>query len=74
VHEVTDRAGQVLSKLESGQIAANAPKTEYIPAGSCEREFPNEAAEHIKSLDISTLTPIEAINELYTLQMKLKED
>jgi len=72
--EVTDRAGQVLSKLESGQIAANAPKTEYIPAGSCEREFPNEAAEHIKSLDISTLTPIEAINELYTLQMKLKED
>ncbi len=72
--EVTDRAQQVLSSLESGQIKANAPQTERIAEKASAAAFPNELAERIKSLDISTLTPIEAINELYTLQLKLREE
>ncbi len=72
--EVTERAKEVLSSLESGQIKANAPQTEYVAGKKCVREFPNELAERIKNLDISTLTPIEAINELYNLQLKLNEE
>ena len=72
--EVTKRAQQVLAGLENGQIETDTPKTLEIPEPTVQKEFPNAMAEHIKSLDISTLTPIEAINELYTLQMKLKEE
>jgi len=72
--EVTDRAEQVLANLENGQISVNAPRAEYIASPSAVEEFPNEAAEYIKNLDVSTLTPIEALNELYMLQKKLKEN
>lgn len=71
--EVTDRAQQVLSNLEGGQIKANAPQTDNVADKRTEAEFPNELAERIMNLDISTLTPIEAINELYTLQLKLNK-
>lgn len=71
--EVTERAREVLASLESGQTEARLPETEKISART-EEKFPSALAERIKKLDISTLTPIEAINELYTLQTKLKEE
>ena len=72
--EVTERAQQVLSSLEGGQIKANSPQTERVSDKAEQMQFPNELAERIKNIDVSTLTPIEAINELYTLQLKLREE
>lgn len=73
--EVTDRAEQVLANLENGQIIANTPVTDYIaPPKTNTESFPDETAEHIINLDLSTVTPIEALNELYAIQKKLKEN
>lgn len=72
--EVTDRAQEVLASLEGGQTEASMPNTDRISSKAETEKFPDALAERIKQLDISTLTPIEAINELYTLQMKLKEE
>lgn len=72
--EVTDRAREVLSGLESGQSQEGGLAEGVKAKREGEVTFAKDAAEHIKNLDISTLTPIEAINELYTLQMKLKEN
>ncbi|MFC1856203.1 hypothetical protein ACFL2A_06650, partial [Thermodesulfobacteriota bacterium] len=33
----------------------------------------NEIEEEILALDVSVMTPIEALNKIYALQMKLKE-
>ena len=70
--EVTERAKLVLKGLENGQIKTETPQRES--EASTMVPFPNEVAERIKNLDVSTLTPIEAMNELYKIQLELKEN
>lgn len=76
-HEVTDRAKEVLAYIESDS-SIQLPDTENImphiesePKISSEKE--NEIIETLKNIDTSTLTPIEALNELYKLQQKVSE-
>ena len=72
--EVTDRAKQILASIE-----ADNPKKELdISVNKTEDEcvnytVSNQIAEQILNIDISTLTPIEAMNELYKLQKKVSE-
>ncbi len=72
---VTDRAKQILASIE-----ADNPKKELdiSPLDKTETCTPvytvsDEIAEQILNIDISTLTPIEAMNELYKLQKKVSE-
>lgn len=72
--EVTDRAQAVLASLEGGQTETTVADTGKINIREEKPELSPEITERIKNLDISTLTPIEAINELYTLQLRLREE
>ncbi|MBE7052083.1 MAG: DNA mismatch repair protein MutS [Ruminococcaceae bacterium] len=71
--EVIDRAKQVLSGIEAGNKAPSNPQIEW---GNCSLGDPpvsDALKEEIMAIDISTLTPIEAMNELYKLQKKVSE-
>ncbi len=66
---VTDRAKEVLALIEDG----NAP--ESSPSGDTKRNVTvdEDLKNDILSIDIQTLTPIEALNVLYKLQKKVSE-
>ena len=69
--EVISRAKEILLSLDGG-----GEKKEKISVPS-HTEYPqsttsNEITEYIKNLDVTTLTPIEALNELYKLNQKVK--
>ena len=69
--EVITRAKEVLlsiDKNEKPEIIINRDTTVYDDAP----EASNEINEYLKNLDVTTLTPIEALNELYNLQKKAK--
>ncbi len=75
--EVTERAKAVLSSLERSSngekstITINpVEKTKEKPAISDELSL---IIEKLKNTDVSTLTPIEALNELYNIQKKVSE-
>lgn len=71
---VIERAREILTNVENGQ----AISVDTIPDSTDEMEtseikMDNEIIKNILELDISTLTPLEAMNELYVLQKKVKE-
>ncbi len=73
--EVTDRAKKVLADIESGKGASGAApnvdtQLSWDSACVCRDD---KLREEIMSIDVSTLTPIEAMNELYKLQQKVSE-
>ena len=68
-HEVIDRAKEVLRMVESG---SGAPKAENIRPREHE-QVSDSVKNEIMAIDVSTLTPIEALNELYKLQKKVSE-
>ncbi|MDH5525781.1 MAG: DNA mismatch repair protein MutS [Nitrospirota bacterium] len=82
---VIDRARQVLSNLEGGELdqegrprlAAQAPAAEMAPADPRAVQFGlfsgdrHPVLEQIKSLDLSRMTPLEAMNVLDRLQREL---
>ncbi|MBO7289182.1 MAG: DNA mismatch repair protein MutS, partial [Clostridia bacterium] len=69
--EVISRAKEILLRLDGGgekKEKISVPShTEYF-----ESTTSNEITEYIKNLDVTTLTPIEALNELYKLNQKVK--
>lgn len=73
---VIHRAGEILLELEQEQAGRKAE----VPAGQDEAQplqlsiFGEKSGveEEIKSLDIDSLTPLEAINKLYELKKKLE--
>ncbi len=77
---VVKRARQVLSQLESGEIQACAPNY-FSTVGDEMQEAQlsfasnvgNDIVEYLKNLDVNTLTPIEAMSELYKLVQQSKE-
>ena len=69
--EVISRAKEVLSSIDSGEkpqidsaFVASGPKDTQV------NPVTDEITEYIKNLDVTTLTPIEALNELYNIQKK----
>ena len=75
--EVICRAKEVLSKIESGEELTKTSKENYAQTGNnsdmgASGKF-NEIITEIKDTDISTLTPIEAMNALYKLQKRICE-
>ncbi len=73
--EIIHRAEIILEELESGD-SSSAPKTVsfdndlQIPITS---GYADEILENLKKMDVTLLTPIEAMNELYRLAKKAKE-
>ena len=69
-NEVVQRAKQVLKSIEKGEtkeIRHTAVNNfDDVP-------LDNEIITTLKNIDISTLTPIEAMNEIYKLQKKVSE-
>ncbi len=70
---VTRRAHEVLRKLEAG---APKNKVEQMDFGALEEysspAVPGEVIEKLDTVDVDTLTPIEALNFLYELKKTLK--
>ena len=72
--EVTKRAKEILSTLESGGIQMKERKTEPAEddfALSFDNISEGEVAEKLRAVDINTLTPLEAINLIYELKKML---
>ena len=67
--EKTDRSNRDLTG--SGRPAITA-KTQRLQMTLFEAE-PNPVIEHLQRLDLSTLSPIEALNALYQLQKDARE-
>ncbi|MCX7922936.1 MAG: DNA mismatch repair protein MutS [Clostridia bacterium] len=80
---VIDRAKEILKELEDADISkreARVKKSKMpidgqvdIFAFASAVQTRDEIVEELKSIDITTLTPLEAINVLYKLQQKIKK-
>lgn len=72
--EVTARAKKILKKLENDDIVySKKPKAEEPTAQmGFEDIISASISEELKNMDISTFTPIEALNKLYELSNKAK--
>jgi len=68
-HEVISRAKEVLCMVESGSGVSAAENIRPSEAPQVSDSFKDE----LMAIDVSTLTPIEALNELYKLQKKVSE-
>ena len=76
--EVVKRARVILDEIESGSVAyapQKAAKTEpeFDLFSTLVSQKDSEAADRIRSLDINTLTPIEAMNVLFELKKSLED-
>ncbi len=67
--EVISRAKEVLRMVESGSGAPAADSIRH----SEPQEVSDSVKDELMAIDVSTLTPIEALNELYKLQKKVSE-
>ena len=77
-NEVVKRAREILAEIESSGHIATAPKTDKsfgetdLFAGFIS-SVNDDVAEKIRSTDINTMTPIEAMNLLFELKKMLKD-
>lgn len=79
---VLDRAKEILSQLEDADISKKEHKIRKnkmpiegqldISSFITESKTRDEVIEKIKNVDVSTLTPLDALNLMYSLQQKLK--
>jgi DNA mismatch repair protein MutS len=68
---VIHRAEEMLTQLESGEFRPGTePLQPYQPVLFAQ-EHP--VVEAVKALDVSSMTPLEAINQLYALQKRVQE-
>jgi len=79
---VTDRAKELLKELEAADISKHRARRRIIPLdGQVELFIPNdneekagkEVLEELKSIDVSEMTPLDAMNVLYRLQLKARK-
>jgi len=68
--QVIQRAKEVLNRIENGEIIGEYSVREEKEDGE---KLCDDIVETIKNYDVSTLTPIEALNEIYKLQKKVCE-
>ncbi len=74
--EVIERAKWVLNAIESGELINDFAERNMAKPMAEEKEDNTsftEVIDTIKNYDVSTLTPIEALNEIYKLQKKVSE-
>ena len=77
-NEVVKRAREILAKIENGVHTSNVVKAQKndndtdLFAGFLS-SVNDDVADKIKSVDINTMTPIEAMNLLFELKKMLKE-
>ena len=70
--KAVERAQELLREIEAGAVCAPAPKvTSSIPAISL---FQSTLVEEIASLDVMTMTPLEALNLLYKLGQQARQE
>jgi DNA mismatch repair protein MutS len=79
---VTERAKELLKELEEADISKKRARRKkaaiegqvelFIPEGNGNKAA-EEVLEELKSVDISTLTPLDALNVLYRLQTKARK-
>jgi DNA mismatch repair protein MutS len=67
---VTHRAEELLAQLESGEFRPGTPAPEPHQPVLFASEHP--VVELLRELDVSTMTPLEAINRLYELQRQVE--
>ena len=74
--EVISRAKEVLASVEGGKspIDGGEKIQANIETNRAEAESERKIKDFILSLDVTTLTPLEALNELYKLQQKVNSD
>lgn len=70
---VIDRARDVLIAVESGEKKSDTTVEEKLNRVSEDKAKAGELYDAIMAVDITTLTPLEAMNELYKLQKKVGE-
>lgn len=79
---VVKRAREILEELElldgkgfrlSGEKELSPEPVEYMPQVSFASNSSNEIIEELKTIDVNTLTPIEALSKLYELVGKSRE-
>ncbi len=66
---VVHRAEELLAQLESGEFRPGTPATEPQQPVLFAQEHP--VVEELRGLDVSQMTPLEAINALYALQRRV---
>ena len=72
---VVNRAWEVLDDLESRRGATRAAAGRGTPSQQLQMFAPGqELSDSVKSLDLSNMTPLEALNKLYELQQKAREE
>ena len=76
-NEVVKRAREILADIESDKPVERAVKREEIDSfdlfTGITESIESEVADRIRSVDINTLTPIEAINMIFELKKKLSD-
>ena len=79
---VIDRAKELLKELEDADISKHRSRRRKVPLdGQVELFFVNnndektgkEVLEELKTVDVSTITPLDAMNVLYRLQQKARK-
>ena len=65
---VVSRAWELLSELEGGERRPARPRQRPLFS------LPHPVVQELLGLDVSTMTPLEAINALYALQKRAQED
>jgi len=68
---VTQRAEELLAQLESGEFRPGTPALEPSQPVLFADEHP--VVKALRGLDVSTMTPLEAINALYELQRRVEK-
>ena len=71
---VVQRARQILEELEAGSKRTGKPRRQKAKATQMDLFAPgSEVVRELSGLDVSEMTPMEAINALYRLQQMAKE-
>ena len=76
--DVIARAGEVLAQLEEEGSSARVIVKEVPAESEAQMSFAlagsSEITEELKQIDVNTLTPIEAMEKLYELSKRAKEE
>lgn len=79
---VIDRAKELLKELEDADINKHRARRRKVPldgqvelffANNSENKAGKEVLEELKTVDVSTITPLDAMNVLYRLQQKARK-
>jgi DNA mismatch repair protein MutS len=69
---VVNRAWDLLEELENGSKTTSKPAGYQLQMPFGDQQVSNDALEELKDLDVANMTPIDAINALFSLQEQVK--